>query len=80
MTGSGFHTNNNSKSGEVNKYQPKFDPKTQEDLDVARDAVIQIVKCCFTNFQNTDHDLARMITDRFTLREEIKTLTIIQPK
>jgi hypothetical protein len=54
--------------GKIIKYTPAHEPVHPSDLLVATDVVMQIVKAFDSNFQNTEHDLARLITDRFTLR------------
>lgn len=49
------------------KYQPRR-PATVEEIDAAKRIVLRIVEAFGANFQNDETDLARMITDEFTLR------------
>jgi len=60
-----------SEPGKILKYKPQSEPKSPDDLEVAKDAVMQIIVAFQSNFQNDETDLARLLTDRFTLRSDI---------
>lgn len=69
----GAHTED-SESGRITmktitKYQPTIPTPPARDLEEAKRLVLQISEAFIANFQNTETDLAHMITDKFMLRE-----------